>query len=60
MTNWNYWLVCSAEEVHFDHTPDIQDTEERWDMAYSKATDYLRRFNLTQKVRRFICPYGGF
>ena len=60
MVIWDRWLVRSAEEVHFDHTPDIRGTEERWDVAYSKATDYLQRFNLTQKVRRFLFLYGGF
>lgn len=53
--NWNRWLVRSAEEVHFDHTPDIQGTNERWDVAYSKAIDYVQQFNLTQKVHRFLC-----
>jgi hypothetical protein len=60
MTNWDRRLVRSAEEVHFDHTPDIQGTKEKWDVAYSKATDYLQRFNLTQKVRCFLRLLGSF
>jgi len=59
MTNWDRWFVRSTEEVHSDHTPDIQDTKERWDLAYSKATDYLHRFNLTQKVRCFCLFLSG-
>ena len=59
MTNKDRWLVRSAEEVHSDYAPDIQDTEERWDVAYSKAMDYVQQFNLTQKVRSFLNLHGG-
>ena len=59
MTNDDRWLVRSAEEVHFDYAPDIQDTDERWDAAYSKAMDYVQQFNLTQKVRSFLHLHGG-
>ena len=60
MANWDRWLVRSAEEAYFDHTPDIQGTKERWDVAYSKATYYLQKFNLTQRVRCFLRLCGGF
>jgi hypothetical protein len=60
MTNWNRRLVRSAEEGHSGHAPDIQSTKNRWDVAYSKAMDYLQRFNLTQKVRCSLRLWGGF
>lgn len=60
ITNWNCRLVRSAEEVHLDHTPDIKDTEGRWDVAYSKAAGYLQRFDLTQKVRCVLRLYSTF